>query len=60
MTFDYDFGYSFLLSSSLLEEKNSVPEIVIKSHAFLLDPFEIHKKTRSDSDKNYTSLKQLF
>ena len=43
MTFDHDFGYSFLLLSSILkregkEKENKVAKIVIKSHAFLLDP----------------------
>ena len=41
MPFDHDFGYSFLLLSSLLkkeerEKKNEVAKIVIKSHTFLL------------------------
>jgi len=43
MTFDHDFGYFFPLFSSLLkkreEEKESyLANIVIKGHAFLLDP----------------------
>ena len=42
MTFDHDFGYSFPRLSSLLkkreeEKENEVANIVIKSHAFLLD-----------------------
>ena len=37
MTFDHDFGYSFPF--------NEVAKIVIKSHAFLLDPFYLFFKT---------------
>ena len=42
MTFDHDFGYFFPRLSSLLKEReeekeNEVANIVIKSHAFLLD-----------------------
>ena len=39
MTFDYDFGYSFSLFSSLLKKEdmeNELAKIVIKSHAFQL------------------------
>ena len=43
MTFEYDFGYSFSVFSSLLkkreeEKENGLANIVIKGHAFLLDP----------------------
>jgi len=43
MTFDHDVGYSFPLFSSFLkkreeEEENDLANIVIKGHAFLLDP----------------------
>ena len=50
MTFDHDFGYSFHLSYSLLKKKgrekeNEVKKIVIKSHVFLLDPFNVIRNT---------------
>ena len=40
MTFTHDFGYYFPLFSSHLKkrEEYEVAKIVIKSHAFLLDP----------------------
>ena len=43
MTFDHDFGYSFPLFASLLKKEvrrkaELIANIVIKSHAFLLDP----------------------
>jgi hypothetical protein len=43
MTFDHGIGYSFALFFSLLkkreeEKENKLAKIVIKSHAFLLDP----------------------
>ena len=43
MTFDHDFGYSFPLFYSPLkkveeEKENELEKIVIKDHAFLLDP----------------------
>ena len=38
MTFDHDFGYSFMvLKKEGREKKNKVAKIVIKSHAFLLN-----------------------
>ena len=42
MTFDHDFGYSFILFSSLLKKEERrkgewTAKLVIKSHAFLLD-----------------------
>jgi hypothetical protein len=45
MTFDHDFGYSLPLFSSLLKKEGrrkgeGIAKIMIKSHAFLLNPGE--------------------
>jgi hypothetical protein len=47
MTFDHDFGHSFPLFSSLLNnegrrKENKSSKIVIKGHAFLLDLYFVH------------------
>ena len=42
MTFDHDFGYSFLFPPKKKggeEEENELAKIVIKGHAFLLNNF---------------------
>ena len=44
MTFDHDFGYFFFSSFLKKEERRKgewLAKIVIKSHAFLLDPFSL-------------------
>ena len=64
MSFDYDFGYSFLLFSSLLKKEErrkevELSKIGIKTHAFKTGRFdeggEIFKSTQIETKANSTT-----